>query len=57
MVDATRSKIVSVRSDDANRPIILTGVGVSAAIACQVNIFKYILTLITIYKHFNETCK
>lgn len=37
MVDATRNKIISVRSDDQNRPIILAGVGVSAAIACQVN--------------------
>lgn len=39
MVDAARSKVVSVRSEDSNRPIILAGVGVSAAIACQVNIF------------------
>lgn len=39
MVDATRSKIVSVRSEDPNRPIILVGVGVSAAIACQVRTF------------------
>lgn len=36
MVDAARSKIISVRSDDPKRPIILAGVGVSAAIACQV---------------------
>jgi len=55
MVDATRSKIVSVRADDPNRPIILTGVGVSAAIACQVSTFEYISTLITFYKHFNKT--
>jgi len=39
MVDATRSKVVSVRSEDPSRPIILAGVGVSAAIACQVNNF------------------
>lgn len=42
MVDAARRKIVSIRSDDPNRPIILAGVGVSAAIACQV--CKYIST-------------
>eukprot|EP00102_Acyrthosiphon_pisum_P026305 XP_016663515.1 PREDICTED: KAT8 regulatory NSL complex subunit 3-like [Acyrthosiphon pisum] len=39
MVDSTRSKVVSVRFEDPNRPIILAGVGVSAAIACQVDIF------------------
>lgn len=42
MVDAARSKIVSLRSEDPNRPIILAGVGVSAAIACQVSIFFYV---------------
>jgi len=40
MVDSTRSKIVSIRSEDPNRPIILAGVGVSAAIACQVRTFE-----------------
>jgi len=39
MVDATRSKVASVRFEDLSRPIILAGVGVSAAIACQVDIF------------------
>lgn len=39
MVDATRSKIVSLRSEDPKRPIILAGVGVSSAIACQVCTF------------------
>lgn len=43
MVDATRSKIVSIKSEDPNRPIILAGVGVSAAIACQVYNSKYFL--------------
>lgn len=60
MVDATRSKIVSVRSEDSQKSIILAGVGVSAAIACQVccpnfssKIFKlyfktYVLILMSI---------
>lgn len=52
MVDATRSKIVSVRADDPSRPIILAGIGVSAAIACQVHIFTFlkILNKITVPK-------
>jgi hypothetical protein len=45
MVDATRSKIVSVRSDDPSRPVILAGIGVSAAIACQVHIFIFLKIL------------
>lgn len=43
MVDATRTKIVSVRSEDPKKPIILAGVGVSAAIACQVCIFEFFI--------------
>jgi len=39
MLDATRSKIVSLRFEDPSRPIIVAGVGVSAAIACQVDTF------------------
>lgn len=51
MVDAARSKIISVRSDDPKRPIILAGVGVSAAIACQVCI--QLNTLISIFNYIN----
>lgn len=40
MVDATRRKIISVKSEDANRSVILVGVGVSAAIASQVCTFS-----------------
>ncbi|VVC35359.1 Alpha/Beta hydrolase fold [Cinara cedri] len=48
MVDATRSKIVSVRSTDPNRIIILAGVGVSAAIACQVAVLEKVDGLVCI---------
>lgn len=48
MVDAARSKVVSVRSEDPNRPIILAGVGVSAAIACQVAVLEKVEGLVCI---------
>ncbi|XP_015363469.1 PREDICTED: uncharacterized protein LOC107161539 [Diuraphis noxia] len=48
MVDATRSKVVSVRSEDSSRPIILAGVGVSAAIACQVAVLEKVEGLVCI---------
>ncbi|XP_060857831.1 KAT8 regulatory NSL complex subunit 3-like [Metopolophium dirhodum] len=46
MVDATRSKVVSVRFEDPSRPIILAGVGVSAAIACQVAVLENVEGLV-----------
>ncbi|XP_050421591.1 KAT8 regulatory NSL complex subunit 3 isoform X2 [Adelges cooleyi] len=48
MIDATRSKIVSLRSEDPNRPIILAGFGVSAAIACQVAVLEKVEGLVCI---------
>lgn len=48
MVDATRSKVVSVQSEDSSRPIILAGVGVSAAIACQVAVLEKVDGLVCI---------
>ncbi|XP_050543024.1 KAT8 regulatory NSL complex subunit 3 [Daktulosphaira vitifoliae] len=48
MVDATRSKIVSLRAEDPNRPIILAGVGVSAAIACQVAVLEKVEGIVCI---------
>lgn len=48
MVDASRSKVVSVRSEDPSRPIILAGVGVSAAIACQVAVLEKVEGLVCI---------